>query len=668
MRKFLYIGNTVVTREEGHADVVRKIDEKQRAFALLEIKEFDEKSRRWKGVASTATPDRMDDIVEADGAEFNLPIVFLYQHESGKPIGWIDRAKRVGKEWQVEGFVETPDADAPPTIVERLNVAWYELKKKMVRGLSIGFNPKEWAFIKDTGGIRWLRWEWLELSMVTIPANAEATITSIKSFAARQSAAPGNSTARGKPPARAGALNQKGITMKVYTQEALAGLQEARTQKAARMAELLEVKEQAGTFDADQRTEFNSLDTEIENLDDEIRVTRRHVTNIATAKAVDTGRAGGAPHIRKFKDAEPKFKGEEGLKRACAHILSMKEIKQGNIITPAQAFEQMYGKSNPTMLMVMKTAVPGGGSDSGEWGAELVTIDNRYTGDFLEYLYGATVFDKLPLRSVPANVGIKGQDGAFTGYFVGQSKAIKVSKGDFSNATTTPYKAAGLTVVSNEWLTDATPDGLSLVGDGLRQAVAQAVDTKFLSVDAVSAGVSPPGILNGVSIGATNGGDAQSIATDVKALFAPFISAKNTSGGFAWVMTPTTALALSLMKNALGQPEYPTMTPAGGTWNGFPVYTGDNVGSGDVILIKPSDVWRIGDTGAVLSISDSAMIEQDDAPTGATDTPVAASATMVSMFQEDSTAIKVVRRVSWGKRRTGAVAYIGDAAYGNEQS
>ena len=57
--------------------------------------------------------------------------------------------------------------------------------------------------------------------------------------------------------------------------------------------------------------------------------------------------------------------------------------------------------------------------------------DTRYNGDFVEYLYGKTVFDALPLRSVPSRVHIKGQDGAATGYWVGELKAIPVSKPDF---------------------------------------------------------------------------------------------------------------------------------------------------------------------------------------------------------------------------------------------
>ncbi len=47
--------------------------------------------------------------------------------------------------------------------------------------MSIGFNPIESSQIKDTWAEHFLKWEWLELSCVTIPANVDASITTIKS-------------------------------------------------------------------------------------------------------------------------------------------------------------------------------------------------------------------------------------------------------------------------------------------------------------------------------------------------------------------------------------------------------------------------------------------------------------------------------------------------------
>jgi hypothetical protein len=322
-----------------------------------------------------------------------------------------------------------------------------------------------------------------------------------------------------------------------------------------------------------------------------------------------------------------------------------------------------WGKSNPTLVRLIKAnEVAGGGSGSGEWGAELVQADTRFTGDFIDYLYSMTVYDKMPLRQVPANVAIKGQDGTATGYWVGESKPIPASAQDFSTVSLTPLKVAALAVVSNELLRDSTPAAEQLVRDALVEASSQRVDNTFLSATAASAGVSPAGLLNGLSAMTSAGTDAAGVRGDIAQLMAPFITAKNISG-LHFVTTPTLGLQLQLMRNALGMREFEGVTADGGTLEGRPLHLGDNVGAGDLILLKPSDIYRIGDSGVQVSISRDAMIEQSSAPTGVTDTPVAASQVFTSMFQAESTAIKVVRSINFAKRRTSAVAYVGDAAY-----
>jgi hypothetical protein len=122
--------------------------------------------------------------------------------------------------------------------------------------------------------------------------------------------------------------------------------------------------------------------------------------------------------------------------------------------------------------------------------------------------------------------------------------------------------------------------------------------------------------------------------------------------------------ALSLMQNALGQFAFPGVTQNGGTLLGDTVYTGDNVTSGHLILMKPSDIWRIGDSGVMVSVTDVATIEQDGAPQGAGDVPTAASATLMSMWQTEQIGVKVVRSVNFAKRRSHAVQLIDNADYG----
>lgn len=361
------------------------------------------------------------------------------------------------------------------------------------------------------------------------------------------------------------------------------------------------------------------------------------------------------------------FQGQGFIRMCLARAAEHLSRKTANRCTASAFAFKKWGTRSRVPELLKANEVAGGGTGSGEWGAELAQVDTRYTGDFIEYLYSRTVFDRLPLREVPARTRIKGQDGASQGFWVGESKAIKVTTADFSATDTTPYKAGALAVMSMELLEDSDPSVELMMRDSLEEGLRQRVDSTFLSTAAAVSGVSPAGILNGLSAGSSNGPDAQSARTDYRALVAPFIAAKNVTGLY-WVTTPTLAVGLGSMVNAIGQPEFPTVTPSGGTFQGYPMITGDNVGSGDFILLKPSDIWKIGDGGIRVSFSDSAMIEQSSAPTGESDTPVAASATLVSMFQEDSVAIKVTRRISFGLRRSGAVAYIGDANYGAEAS
>jgi hypothetical protein len=361
-------------------------------------------------------------------------------------------------------------------------------------------------------------------------------------------------------------------------------------------------------------------------------------------------------------DVDEAFEGQSFTRlliaRACARFTDM----SAGVIA-----QKRWGEKYPQLVSRIKASVAGGGTGSGEWGSELAQSDTKFTGDFVTYLYSQTVFDRLPLRPVPARVHVKGQDGAGTGYWVGESKSIPASALDTSDVELTPLKVGALCVLSNELLMDGDPAAELMVRDALVQASSQRTDTTFLGSAAAVAGVSPAGILNGVSSLGNAGSDADAVRADIMALYAPFITAKNASN-LAFIMTPAMAKAISLMRNAFGQREFEGLNASGGTLEGDPVYTGDNVGSGDLILLKPSDIWKIGDSGVQITMSDVATIEQDTTPTGASDTPVAASQNMVSMFQSESTAFKLVRRINYAKRRTGVVQYIGDAYYGSQAS
>lgn len=655
----------------------------QRAYSTLEIKAATEDGgkRRFSGIASTPQTDRMGDVVEPKGATFKLPIPLLWQHDSRDPIGWITAARITDKGIEVDAEVANIQEDG--ALKTRLTTAWQMIKSGLVRGLSIGFNAEETARIEGTYGYHILKWLWLELSAVTIPANEQATILAIKSADLASLAASGH---RALSDGRASALpgvpgfsksaaprgsqtpSGKGSTMKTAYQE-LAELRETRVTKTARMSELQDVAKAAERrLSQEEATEFDGLLAEVDALDDQIRAKSLEALNGAAARPVNGDNSKAASESRsglsfvKKHDADDKFKGQAFTRFLIAKAVSFVEMHKGNIVHPADVAKHRWG-DRPQLVQYIRAAVAGGGTGAGEWGAELVSIDNRFQGDFVEFLYSRTVFDALPLRPMPHNVNIKGQDGAATGYWVGESKAIPVSKADFNDVDLEPLEVDALAVCSQRLLRDSSPSAEMWIRDSIAQASAQRVDTTFLSNAAASAGVSPAGILNGLTPLVPSGTDAAAVRADFQSLVAPFLAAKN-GGGLVQIMTPSLAMALSMLVNALGQTEFPDVMETGGTLFKRPVYTGDNVTAGDWIVLKPSDIWKIGDTGIQVSMSDQATIEMNDAPAGASDTPTAMASHTVSLWQTNSVGFKVTRGINYKIRRAGAVQVLSNAEYG----
>ena len=648
----------------------------KRAYALLEIRAAGEKNgkRSFSGIATTPTPDSYQDIVEPMGAVFATPMPLLWQHNVGDPVGWMTFAKPTpnGIPFEAEVADVADDGTAGTReLIKRLEMAWSYMKNKLVRGISIGFNPEEWTRIEATGGYRYTKWRWLELSVVTIPANVDATITSIKSADAALRALSGL-----EQRAAARITAPSGNTTKGTAVKTLQQMIEERATKSARSGELIELKQKENrSFTDVERTELAQLDADIEQLNDDIMVARHNERQAAGATRVRTGtddpdgqrQSRGPTILVRKEDPEDKFRGQSFVRLAIAKAASALMLKQGNFVPAGDIAKQRWGNTHPKLVQYIRAAVAGAGTGSGEWGAELAQSDTRYTGDFIEFLYGLTVFDRLPLRPVPPRIHVKGQDGAATGYWVGESKAIPVSKADFSDVELTPLKVGALAVCSKEWIRDSSPSGELYVRDTIGEASAQRVDTTFFSATAASAGVSPAGMLNGLTALVPSGADEAAVRADMQALAYPFVTNKMASG-LVFVMNPAQGLALGSFVNTFSQPAFPGINENGGTFMGRPVFVGDNVTPGDIILMRPRDIWKIGDTGVELDLSDVATIEMNDAPAGASDTPTAMASHTVSMFQTESVAFKVVRGINFAKRRSTAVTVLSNAEYGGVTS
>lgn len=151
-----------------------------KAYGVLNVKSYTETedTRTISGIASTPRSDRDNDVIEAKGAKFALPIPLLWQHNHNQPIGEVTEARVTDK--GVEFTAKIAKIDEPGALKNRIDEAWQSVKSGLVKCVSVGFRPLEYDYLKEARGLHIKAWEWYELSVVTVPANPDAMITSVK--------------------------------------------------------------------------------------------------------------------------------------------------------------------------------------------------------------------------------------------------------------------------------------------------------------------------------------------------------------------------------------------------------------------------------------------------------------------------------------------------------
>ena len=153
-----------------------------RAFSTFKIKSVTDtaEERIITGIASTPTPDRDSDVIDPKGAKFALPIPLLWQHNHNQPIGEVVEATVTDAGIEITAKIATITDEG--ALKNRIDEAWQSIKSGLVKCLSVGFRSLDYAYHKDDYGLDIKEWEWYELSVVTVPANPDAIITSLKDF------------------------------------------------------------------------------------------------------------------------------------------------------------------------------------------------------------------------------------------------------------------------------------------------------------------------------------------------------------------------------------------------------------------------------------------------------------------------------------------------------
>jgi len=158
--------------DENNAEVVEEVVEEKYLELLIE-----KDSQGLVAVASTNATDRMGEIVDNNGWDLKAykknPVILWGHDHTQLPIGtstktWVEGTGKSAKLMiKPELHDVTPLAAAAKELVDR----------GIIKTLSVGFRPLE-----SPDGITFTKNELLEVSLVNVPANAEAMMMAYKSL------------------------------------------------------------------------------------------------------------------------------------------------------------------------------------------------------------------------------------------------------------------------------------------------------------------------------------------------------------------------------------------------------------------------------------------------------------------------------------------------------
>jgi HK97 family phage major capsid protein/HK97 family phage prohead protease len=660
----------------------------RKAYSVLEVKEVSERGdvHVIKGVASTPRVDRVGDIVEPMGAKFALPLPLLLQHDFHMPVGKVVFAQPNKKGIPFEAVI--PKVTEDGVVKDRVDEAVHSLKYQLIGAVSIGFSAeKEGVEFMDDGGIKFKEWEWLELSLVTIPANPEARITSVKAFDEELRAALGakKQVVKGQDktsPGASGISKQPRKTAMKTFKEQIAAFEARRAANAAAAAEIMQKSGETGeTLDAENQEKFDSLEAEISQIDGHLKRLKA-AEKLNAEKAAPVSQDAGINPESGSKNRVPAMSAvrvsaniEPGVRFArMAQVVARAKYlqKEGRYQSPDEIYrsERRWMDTAPEVAIAMKGAVNAGDSTTATWASELAYAQN-IASEFIEFLRPRTLLGRISgWRNVPFNIRVGGQSTGTTGYWVGQGLAIPASAAATTSVSLGITKVAGVTVITKELAMLSTPSAELMVRNDLANELQETADLALIDPNnGGSTNVKPQSLTYGATARQASGTDYAAFKADWKALTSQFYSNNISLEGAVVIMKEELAEALSLMVTSLGNPQFPGMSPTGGTLMGRPVFTtqvADTSGSPDfdnmLILLQPREVFLADDGTANVEASDQVSLEMVDSSSQKS-VATSAGASLVSMFQTESIAIKAVRHVNWTKARSQACQYIRSAQY-----
>jgi HK97 family phage prohead protease/HK97 family phage major capsid protein len=599
-----------------------------RAYSLLEIKAVEPARRSFSGVASTPELDRQGDMLDPAGVTFRNPVPLLWHHDPKQPIG---RANLTVTSTGILFEATIPTIDEAGALKSRVDEAWQSVKAGIITGVSIGHRVLADGVDRMKSGARWLRnTEICEVSLVSIPANVNATILAVKSLAVPR-------------------LKERPV-MKQTIAEHIQNLENKRAATAGRMTEIMKGgADEDRTLNPEEATEHDGLAVEVKSIDADLARWREHekLQIVAAVPVPPTPAVRPAYSSISVKANVPL--GTAFVRAACAQL-----VCKGNVRDAADYAEKRWADSTPEVALYLKAAVAPGTVTDATWASPLV--NQNVSSEFIELLRPATILGKIPgLRQVPFNTKVPTQTAGGTYGWVGESKPKPVTKLAFSSTSLGVSKAAGIIVLTKELVMLSNPSAEALVRADMIAGIAQFLDQQFIDpAVAAVAGVNPASITNGAPTAAAT----TNPLADIMGLINHFASNNIAVGGVTFIMSAANALSLTFRTNLDGSPEFPGVTINGGNYKGLTFVTSQAAGV-NVIALQPALVLYADDGGVTIDASEQASLQMDSAPMS----PADATTVLVSLWQNNCVGLRAERFINWSKANANAVKYLTATAW-----
>jgi Phage capsid family len=304
-------------------------------------------------------------------------------------------------------------------------------------------------------------------------------------------------------------------------------------------------------------------------------------------------------------------------------------------------------RANPRVAEFIKTVVAPGTTSDATFASPLA---QRVLADaFLSSLAPLSLFDALwpSFLQVPLNSSVVSVSATIAGAAeIPQTHVKPTSKLTLAASDLDAKKIATIVAVTDELLKIGGTMATNLLRRELTNGVAKSTNTWLLSTIAGSA----------TSV-AASGFTSLGVRQDLRTLLSLVNSGADAK--LFLITTRTIAEALTMLPDSAGSGGFPQATVQGGSIGGIPLLVCDEVTSGEMILLDAGAV-AAGTSGAlVLEQSNEATIQLDTAP----DSPQSATTNVISLWQNNLSAIRAERYLGAKLIRSDAIAKLSGVSY-----